>query len=107
MHTFLLILVFLLRQQPLHICIVDLRLQARLGKWAQVVVLIDMWVCDYNACPSLLNKLGNTWLAVAQKVLHGGGSVWQPLSYREISMTTPTVEVLHYVTDDAGISLNY
>lgn len=46
--------------------------------------------------PLFLYKLGNTWLAVAEKVLHGGGSVWQPLSYGEMYMTAETVQLPHY-----------
>lgn len=41
------------------------------------------------------NNLGNTWLAVAANLLHGGGSVWQPLSYGEMNITAESVFLTH------------
>lgn len=56
---FLLLLGFLLCQQTLHICVVDLRLQVGLCKSAELIIFIDSLIheCDSNPGPSFLFKL--------------------------------------------------
>lgn len=90
-YSFLLLFIFFLFLQLLHVCIIDLPLQR--GIWVSAGEFVHIHSCSTvwkQAWPKYLFET-STWLAVAEKTLRGGGSVWQLLSYREIKMTTESL----------------